>query len=135
MLYPLTVMVIAGAIQLSASASDTKYTTRYDNIDIDGILKSERLLRSYYNCLLDKGPCTREGLELKKTIPDALLTECSKCSEIQKTQAGVVMAFIQLHHRDMWDGILNKYDPDNTFRKKYLIENDDDDYEDEQNDA
>lgn len=68
MLYPLTVMVIAGAIQLSASASDTKYTTRYDNIDIDGILKSERLLRSYYNCLLDKGPCTREGLELKSEL-------------------------------------------------------------------
>jgi hypothetical protein len=49
------------------SASD-KYTTRYDHIDVDGILKSQRLLRNYFNCLVDKGPCTREGLELKSEL-------------------------------------------------------------------
>ncbi|XP_069685714.1 ejaculatory bulb-specific protein 3-like [Periplaneta americana] len=108
-------------------ASSDKYTTRYDSIDVDGILKSERLLKSYFNCLMDKGPCTREGQELKKTIPDALLTDCSKCSEIQKKQAGKVMAYIQLHHPDVWEAVLNKYDPDGTFRKRYGVDDDDDD--------
>lgn len=42
-----------------------KYTTRYDNIDIDRIVASRRLLLNYVNCLLDKGPCTAEGKELK----------------------------------------------------------------------
>jgi hypothetical protein len=66
---PLVVILAVGlTVQLAVSAPVDKYTTRYDNIDIDGILKSERLLRSYYNCLMDKGPCTREGLELRSEL-------------------------------------------------------------------
>lgn len=48
-----------------------KYTTKYDNIDVDRIVASRRLLQNYVNCLLDKGPCTPEGKELK-----------SKCLEL-----------------------------------------------------
>lgn len=44
---------------------DEKYTTRYDNLDVDRILHSKRLLISYINCLLEKGPCSPEGRELK----------------------------------------------------------------------
>jgi hypothetical protein len=62
-------------------------------------------------------------------IPDALLTECVKCSEIQKKNAGHVMSFIQLYHPDMWEGILNKYDPEGTFRKKYGVDDDDEEEE------
>lgn len=42
-----------------------KYTTKYDNIDIDGIIKSERLLKVYVGCLLDRNPCTPDAMELK----------------------------------------------------------------------
>lgn len=66
------------------------------------------------------------------TIPDALLTDCSKCSETQKTQAGKVMAFVQLYHPDMWEAVLNKYDPNGIFRKKYGVDEDDDDEEEEE---
>lgn len=69
-------------------------------------------------------------LLVAETIPDALLTECLKCSEVQKRQAGKVMAFIQLHHPDMWEAILSKYDPEGTFRKKYGIDDDDEEEED-----
>ena len=58
-IYPKTL-----ANALSKRASE-KYTTRYDNIDIDHIVQSKRLLTSYVNCLLEKGPCTTEGKELK----------------------------------------------------------------------
>ena len=66
-----------------------------------------------------------------ENIPDALQTECIKCSEVQKKQAGHVMSFIQLNHPDMWEAILNKFDPEGTFRKKYGV---DDDEEEEQED-
>lgn len=46
-----------------------KYTTKYDNIDVDRVLSSKRLLQNYMNCLLDKGPCTAEGKELKSKYP------------------------------------------------------------------
>lgn len=58
-------VVSAAPGPLERAPRDTKYTTKYDNIDIDRILVSQRLLRNYVNCLLDKGPCTPEGKELK----------------------------------------------------------------------
>lgn len=68
-----------------------------------------------------------------ETIPDALLTDCSKCSETQKTQAGKVMAFVQLYYPDMWEAVLNKFDPDGIFRKKYGVDEDADYEEEEEN--
>lgn len=42
-----------------------KYTTKYDNIDLENVVKNERLLKTYVDCLLEKGRCTPDGLELK----------------------------------------------------------------------
>lgn len=60
---PVLLLVCFGVIALVAC--DDKYTTKWDNIDIDSILKSDRLLENYFNCLLDKGRCTPDGAELK----------------------------------------------------------------------
>lgn len=46
-------------------SGDSKYTTMYDNINYEEILKSDRLLGFYIKCLLERGPCTAEGRELK----------------------------------------------------------------------
>ena len=69
-------------------------------------------------------------LPVAANIPDALLTECNKCSEIQKKHAGNVMSFVQLYHPDMWEAILTKYDPEGTFRKKYGVSDDQEEEED-----
>lgn len=42
------------------------YPTKYDNIDVGSILASERLLKNYMNCLLDKGPCSPDGQLLRR---------------------------------------------------------------------
>ncbi|CAG9762019.1 unnamed protein product [Ceutorhynchus assimilis] len=104
------------------------YTTKYDNIDVDNILASKRLLKNYVNCLLDQGVCTAEGKELKKYLPDAIATECSKCSPAQKKIAGKVFSHLLLKHRDDWNKLTAKYDPEGRFQNKYLIE--DEDYSD-----
>jgi hypothetical protein len=63
-----TVYQTAGAPQKdTAVANGSAYTTKYDNIDVDQILRSKRLVNSYVQCLLDKKPCTPEGAELKST--------------------------------------------------------------------
>jgi hypothetical protein len=65
----LLLVLLLAAIEHAVSAPDgDKYTTRYDNFDVESVLNSERLLRNYFNCLMDKGPCTREGLELKSEL-------------------------------------------------------------------
>jgi len=46
-----------------------RYSSRYDNIDLDAILSNHRALNSIIKCLLDKGPCSPEGKEMKgKTL-------------------------------------------------------------------
>lgn len=46
-------------------AQPRTYTTKYDNIDLDEIIHNDRLLKNYVDCLLEKGRCTPDGLELK----------------------------------------------------------------------
>jgi len=41
------------------------YSDTYDNIDVDAIINSDRLLNQYVNCFLDKGSCTADGRSFK----------------------------------------------------------------------
>ncbi|KAL0278742.1 UNVERIFIED_CONTAM: hypothetical protein PYX00_000473 [Menopon gallinae] len=99
-----------------------QYTTKYDNVDVDAILKNERLLKNYVDCVLDRGRCTKEGQELRKRIPDAIATDCAKCSAKQKEMAGKIMAHLLQYKRNYWNEILEKYDTNGEFRKKYEYE-------------
>jgi hypothetical protein len=58
----LVALVLAEAARIRR---DEKYTTKYDNINLDEILQSDRLLDNYIKCLLEKGKCSPEGTELK----------------------------------------------------------------------
>jgi hypothetical protein len=42
-----------------------KYSSRYDKIDLDSILRNDRALNAIIRCILEKGPCSPEGKELK----------------------------------------------------------------------
>ncbi|CAG9860083.1 unnamed protein product [Phyllotreta striolata] len=102
-----------------ARCDEEHYTSKYDSVDYRAILHSERLLKSYYNCLMDKGPCTAEGKELRNILPDALKTECSKCTEKQKAGAREVVDFIVKDKPDWFKDLQNKYDPDGIYKEKY----------------
>lgn len=60
-------------------------------------------------------------------MPDAIKTECAKCSDKQKEWAGKIMAHLQQSEKKYWREILDKYDSDGSFSKKYELEEDDDD--------
>ncbi|XP_043256331.1 ejaculatory bulb-specific protein 3-like [Colletes gigas] len=74
-----------------ASVTAEKYPSKYDDVDVDRILQNGRVLANYIKCLLDEGPCTNEGRELKKTLPDALSSGCSECNEKQKNHCNKVI--------------------------------------------
>lgn len=67
------------------------YDGKYDSVDVEDILKSERLLTSYIKCLMDQGPCSEDGRDLKQILPDAIETDCSKCTEKQKEGSAKIM--------------------------------------------
>lgn len=64
-LYCVIFLLSISAITLGEVAEKTSYTTKYDNIDLDEIIHNDRLLKNYVDCLLEKGRCTPDGLELK----------------------------------------------------------------------
>nr|AWW17225.1 chemosensory protein 1 [Riptortus pedestris] len=95
------------------------YTTKYDNIDLDEILKNDRLLNKYFECVMERGKCTEDGKALKEAIPDALQTDCSKCTEKQKSGTAKVIKFLVEHKKAMFDELSAKYDPEGIYKKKY----------------
>ncbi|XP_047997152.1 ejaculatory bulb-specific protein 3-like [Leguminivora glycinivorella] len=107
-------------ILAQSQGEEQTYTTKYDGIDLDEILASSRLLTGYVNCLLDLRPCTPDGKELKKNLPDAISSDCMKCTERQKEGADKVMHYIIDHRPDDWEKLEKKYNSDGSYKKKYL---------------
>lgn len=59
------VLFAAAVVAVAIAKPADKYTTKYDNVDLDEIIKNDRLMYNYVKCLLDKGNCSPDGAELK----------------------------------------------------------------------
>ncbi|XP_052899572.1 ejaculatory bulb-specific protein 3-like [Anopheles moucheti] len=104
----------------TVSAADQPYITKYDNVDLDEIFNSKRLLDNYMNCLKDVGPCTPDGRELKDNLPDALMSDCAKCSEKQRIGSDKVIRFIIANRPEDFTILERLYDPTGEYRRKYM---------------
>ncbi|KAG7211583.1 hypothetical protein KM043_010839 [Ampulex compressa] len=113
-------LIFLGVVACALAAG--KYTTKYDNIDLDEILRSDRLLKNYVNCLLDKGKCTPDGKELKESLPDALENGCEKCSEKQRDGSEKVVRFLVNERPEIWQTLSSRYDPTGEYKIKFRDE-------------
>ncbi|XP_068895997.1 ejaculatory bulb-specific protein 3-like [Tenebrio molitor] len=89
------------------------------NINVDDIIKSDRLMRNYLDCVLGKGKCTPEGEELKKDIPEALQNECAKCNQKHKEGIKKVLHHIIENKPEWWEEVQAKFDPKGEYKQKY----------------
>nr|AJP61954.1 chemosensory protein [Phenacoccus solenopsis] len=110
-----TLFLIAFAFTLA----EDKYTSKYDNFDVDSVLNNDRILTNYIKCLLGEGPCTNEGRELKKVLPDALSTGCNKCNDKQKSVSRKVLVHLIEKKPAEYKKLAKKFDPDGKFEEKY----------------
>nr|ABM55580.1 OS-D-like protein [Maconellicoccus hirsutus] len=117
----LTIVLSVFVCYISAEdkTSQTQYTTRYDNINLEEILSSKRLVNNYVQCLVNGKPCSPEGLELRKILPDALKTKCSKCSDKQKQGALKVIQTVQKDYPEEWKKLVAKWDPTGEYFKSF----------------
>ncbi|XP_049287109.1 ejaculatory bulb-specific protein 3-like [Anopheles funestus] len=112
-------LFVVVALALVGTVAAQSYTTKYDNVDVEEILKSDRLFNNYYKCLLDQGRCTPDGNELKRILPDALQTDCAKCSTKQRDGAIQVINYLIQNRKTQWETLQKKYDPENKYLEKY----------------
>lgn len=117
-MHNLGVAVLLISYVLYVSSTPAKYTTRFDNLDIDQILKSDRLLKHYVECLMDRGPCTPEGSELRRYFPDALKTDCAKCSDTQKKKGNKTIKYLRENRPHIYAELEQKYDPEGVYRAR-----------------
>ncbi|XP_014242935.1 ejaculatory bulb-specific protein 3 [Cimex lectularius] len=104
---------------LACATSSTQYTTKYDNIDVEVIMKNQRLYRKYFDCLTDRGRCTPDAKELKDSLPDALATGCSHCTERQRVGSEKVIKYL-LDKRPADFAVLERiFDPKGLFKSKF----------------
>ncbi|XP_072942439.1 allergen Tha p 1-like [Epargyreus clarus] len=104
---------------LAGVLAGEKYTSKYDNIDLDELMQNERLFNAHVNCLLDMGKCTPEAKELKDHLQDALETGCSKCTEAQEKGAAKMINHLVNEKKEIWEKLCAKYDPTGKWRKHY----------------
>nr|APC94294.1 chemosensory protein 1 [Pyrrhalta aenescens] len=113
------VFVVLGVIAVTARPEDDKYTTKYDNINIDELIQNDRLLRNYVDCLLGTKPCNKDGEELKKVLKDGLRTKCAKCNDTQKEAAKKLAIHLIKNKKPWFDELTPVYDPDHTIVELY----------------
>lgn len=58
-------------------------------------------------------------------VPDAIQTECSKCNERQRVQAGKVLAHLLQHKPEYWKMLVQKFDPNNIYLRRFMADDDD----------
>lgn len=57
-------------------------------------------------------------------IPDAIQTECAKCTERQKKQAGKALAYLLTYRPEYWKTLVQKFDPNNIYLRKFMADDD-----------
>ncbi|XP_059060734.1 uncharacterized protein LOC131853732 [Achroia grisella] len=102
---------------LTALAScAAQYYNRYENVNADVIIQNDRILLAYYKCVMDKGPCNKDGKNFKKVLPETLSTACGRCNPVQKIVVRKLLNGIRAKSEARFLDLLDKYDPKRTNR-------------------
>ncbi|KAK4885682.1 hypothetical protein RN001_001953 [Aquatica leii] len=101
--------------------SDT-YTDEFDNIDIDEILSNKRLVDNYIHCVKTGQKCTPDAQKAREIFPDALQTNCAKCTDAQKEKTQKIFEWAIQNRPDDFLEIENQFDPNHQYRNLYSDE-------------
>ncbi|XP_045501847.1 allergen Tha p 1-like [Colias croceus] len=114
-----TILVLTALVAVVVSLPADTYNPEYDNFNAQELVENLRLLKNYGKCFLDAGPCTPEGNDFKKVIPEALRTSCAKCTPKQRELVRTVVRGFQTKLPDMWQQLVNKEDPKGQYTQAF----------------
>ncbi|XP_050311936.1 uncharacterized protein LOC126747393 [Anthonomus grandis grandis] len=120
MVFIISSVLIGIILKLTGAAPAVQYyASKYDHIDVEAILNNRRMVNYYSACLLNKGPCPPEGVDLKRILPEALQTNCSRCSEKQATVALRAIKRLRKEYPKIWSQLTEQWDPNDVFVRKF----------------
>nr|CAI5821722.1 unnamed protein product [Callosobruchus analis] len=112
-------VILLVVLSVSYVLGADKSPTVLDDTNLDEILKNDRLVRQYIDCVEDKKPCTKQGQELKARVKDALETGCEKCTDKQKQGAKKVIRHLMKNKPAWWKELNEHLDPDGKYKAKF----------------
>lgn len=74
-----TVILCLCALAVVASCAAQQFVNKYDNFNTDSIIQNERILLAYYKCVMEKGPCTKDGKNFKRKCHHILRSNKVTC--------------------------------------------------------
>ncbi|XP_034835309.1 ejaculatory bulb-specific protein 3-like [Maniola hyperantus] len=95
--------------------------SRYENFNVDEVVGNDRFLSGYSKCFQGIGKCTPEASDFKKWIPDAVQSNCSQCSEHQKTLVARVIKAIMDKLPEDWVKLNKIYNPDGKYTEGFKL--------------
>nr|WIW78352.1 chemosensory protein 19 [Heliconius charithonia] len=114
-----TILILAATLAVALAYPADTYNPLYDNFNAQELIENVRLLRNYGKCFLYQGPCTAEGFDFRKAIPDALKTNCGRCSLKQRQLIRDVVRGFQTKLPDIWDELTEKEDPKGEYKESF----------------
>nr|ANT46051.1 chemosensory protein 3 [Microplitis mediator] len=96
------------AVIFSAVSCDELYSDKYDNLNVDEALANAEVRQTYFNCFMDKGPCGEDATYWKGNFPEAIATNCKKCTEWQKEAFDKIADWYTVHEPDNWNSFVDK---------------------------
>ncbi|XP_054277286.1 ejaculatory bulb-specific protein 3-like [Macrosteles quadrilineatus] len=89
-----------------------------ESFNVDTVLSNPRVLNAYLKCVLGTGPCTKEGREMKRLLPEVVRTACKSCSTKDKVNLRKFLRRVEADPKlaDAWRKVLEKYDPHRLYR-------------------
>nr|WIW78341.1 chemosensory protein 8 [Heliconius charithonia] len=114
-----TILILATVLAAAVALPADTYNPEYDNFNAEEIVENVRLLKNYAKCFLDEGPCTAEGTDFKKTIPEALKTDCAKCTPKQRELIRTMVRGFQTKLPDLWKELAMKQDPKGEYKESF----------------
>nr|AGI37363.1 chemosensory protein 2 [Cnaphalocrocis medinalis] len=114
-----TFVALFALVAVAVARPEDTYNTAYDNFNAKELVENARLLKNYGKCFLDQGPCTPEGADFKKTIPEALKTDCAKCTPKQRELIREVVSGFQSKLPEVWAELVKKHDPEGAYKESF----------------
>ena len=81
----------------------------FEGVDVDNILKNEKLISKHIKCVRDEGRCDSNGKSLKTLLPRIINENCAGCSDEQIANSNKVIDWMKVHHPQDWLYIKAKY--------------------------
>ncbi|XP_066603688.1 ejaculatory bulb-specific protein 3-like [Prorops nasuta] len=119
-----TIVILLIGLTVGVFAEDDKpeyYTGKWNDLNTHDIIDNSRLFKKYKQCILADSNvgCPQEVIELKKVLPEALETVCSKCSTVQVEKIRDTLKYVCEKRKADFDELLKHIDPEGAHRPKF----------------